>query len=167
MLKKSRDIDINMHIYLAVHYSVTVNSLWPQGQQHARLPCPSPTLEACSNLCPLSWWWHPIILSSVIPFSPCLQYFPALVSFLMSQLFEQMAKVLQLQFQHQNIQGDFPWSWLVWSPCSSRDSQSSPGPQFESISSSYQVAKILDLQHQTFQWNVQYWFPLALTGLIS
>ena len=52
-------------------------SLWPQGLQHARLPCPSPTPGACSNSCPLSWWCHPTISSSVIPFSSCLQCFPA------------------------------------------------------------------------------------------
>ena len=38
---------------------VMSNSLWPHGRQHARLPCPSPSPAACSNLCPLSWWCHP------------------------------------------------------------------------------------------------------------
>ena len=46
--------------------------------QHIRLPCPSPTPGACSNSCPLSWWCHPIISSSVAPFSSCLQSFPSL-----------------------------------------------------------------------------------------
>ena len=53
--------------------SVVSDSLWPHGLQHARLPCPSPSPRACSNLCPLSWWCHPTISSSVIPFSSCLQ----------------------------------------------------------------------------------------------
>ena len=53
----------------------------------ARLPCPSPTPRACSNSCPLNQWCHPTISSSVIPFSSCLQSFPALVSFPMSQFF--------------------------------------------------------------------------------
>ena len=57
--------------------SVMCNSLWPQGLQHTRLPCPSPSPGAFSNSCPLSWWCHPTILSSVIPFSSCLQSFPA------------------------------------------------------------------------------------------
>ena len=61
-------------------------TLQPHGLQHARLPCPSPFLRACSNSCPLSQWWHPTILSSVTPFS-CLQSFPAAGSFPMSQLF--------------------------------------------------------------------------------
>ena len=62
-------------------------TLQPHGLQHARLPCPSPSLGACSSSCPLSWWCHPTISSSVIPFSFCLQSFPASVSFLMSWLF--------------------------------------------------------------------------------
>ena len=66
--------------------SVASDSLWPHGLQHARLPCPSPTPGACSNLCPSSRWCHPTVSSSVIPFS-CLQSFPASGSFPMSQLF--------------------------------------------------------------------------------
>ena len=57
--------------------SVPSNSLQRHGLQHARLPCPSPTPEACSNSCPSSQWCHPTVLSSVIPFSSCLQSFPA------------------------------------------------------------------------------------------
>ena len=53
------------------------DSLRPHGLQHTRLPCPSPSPETCSNPCTLSWWCHPTILSSVIPFSSCLQSFPA------------------------------------------------------------------------------------------
>ena len=53
------------------------NSLQPHGLQHARLPCSSPTPGACPSSCPLSWWCHPTISSSVIPFSSCLQSFPA------------------------------------------------------------------------------------------
>ena len=63
------------------------NSLWPHELQHTRLPCPSPSPRICSNSCPLSWWCHPTISSSVILSSSCLQPFPASESFLMSQLF--------------------------------------------------------------------------------
>ena len=63
------------------------DSLQPHGLQHARLPCPSPTPRACSNSCPSSWWYHPTISSSVLPFSSCLQSFPASGSFPMSQFF--------------------------------------------------------------------------------
>ena len=86
------------------------NSLWPCRQQHARLPCPSPSFGVCANSCPLSWWYHPIISSSVDPFSSCLQSFPASGSFPMNQLFASggqsigaSASVLPM-----NIQGSFP-----------------------------------------------------------
>ena len=63
------------------------HSLQPQGLQHTGLPCPSPSPGACSDSCPLSQWGHPTILSSVVPFSSCLQSFPASGSFPMSYLF--------------------------------------------------------------------------------
>ena len=53
------------------------DSLRPHGLQQARLPCPSPTPGACSNSCPSSRWCHPTFSSSVVPFSSCLQSFPA------------------------------------------------------------------------------------------
>ena len=62
-------------------------TLRPQGMQHARLTCLSPTPQACSNSCPLRRWWHPAISSSVVPFSSCLQSLPALGSFPLSQFF--------------------------------------------------------------------------------
>ena len=67
--------------------SAVSDSLQPHGLQQARLPCPSPSPRVCSNSCPLSWWCHQTISSSVIPFSSCLQSFPASGSFPMSQLF--------------------------------------------------------------------------------
>ena len=54
-----------------VHGLTLSCSLWPHGLQHVRLSCLSPTPGACSNLSPLSWWCHPIISSSVVPFSSC------------------------------------------------------------------------------------------------
>ena len=57
--------------------SVMSGSLWPHGLQHARPPCPSPTPRVYSNSCPLNQWCHPISSSFVIPFSSCLQSFPA------------------------------------------------------------------------------------------
>ena len=71
----------------SVQFSSVTHSFWPQGLQYARLPCPSLTPEAYSNSCPLSWWCHPTILSSVIPFFSWLQSFPASESFQMNQLF--------------------------------------------------------------------------------
>ena len=62
-------------------------SLWPHGLQHPRLPCLSPTPGASSNSYSSSRWCHPTISSSVIPFSSCLQPFPASGSFQMGGLF--------------------------------------------------------------------------------
>ena len=67
--------------------SVVSDSLQSHEPQHARPPCPSPTPRVYSDLCPLSWWCHPTISSSVIPFTSCLQSFPASGSFPMSKLF--------------------------------------------------------------------------------
>ena len=69
-----------------IHW-VMSSSLQRHGLKHARLPCPSPTPGACSDSCPSSQWCHPTISSSVIPFSSCLQSFPASGSLLMSRLF--------------------------------------------------------------------------------
>ena len=65
--------------------SVVSNSLWPRELQHTSLPCPSLSPGVCSNLCPLSWWRHSTISSSVVAFSSCLQSYPASGSFPMSQ----------------------------------------------------------------------------------
>ena len=79
---------INSHLYISqFSHSVVSDSLQPHESQHARPPCPSPTLGVCPNPCPSSWRCHPAISSSVIPFSSCSQSFPALGSFPMSQLF--------------------------------------------------------------------------------
>ena len=97
--------------------SVMSNSLQPNRLQHTRLHCP-PSPGACSNSCALSQWCHSTISSSVVPFSSCLQSFPASGSFLMSHLF-------------------------------------ASGGQSIGVS-----ASILPM-------NIQDWFPLGLTGLIS
>ena len=94
--------------------------LQPHRLQHARLPCPSPTPRVCSNSCPLSWWCHPAISSSVVPLSSYLQSFPASGSFLMSWFF--------------TLGGQSIW-----------------------VSASSSVLSM----------NIQDWFPLGLTGLIS
>ena len=62
------------------------DSLWPHGLQHARLLCPSVSPRACSKPCPLSQWCHSTSSSSVMPFYPCSQSFPASGSFPMSRL---------------------------------------------------------------------------------
>ena len=100
--------------------SVMFDPSWPHGLQNARLPFPSPTPEACSNSCSLSWWCHPTISSSVVPFFSCLQLFP--------------------------ISGSFPMNQFFTS-----------GSQSTGASA---LASVLPV-------NIQDWFPLGLTGLIS
>ena len=96
--------------------SVVSDSLWPHGLQYARLPCPSPTPRACSNSCPSSWWCHPTTLSSVVPFSSCLQSFPASGSFPVSQLFASGGQSIAVSTSvlAMNIQDWFPLGWTGW-----------------------------------------------------
>ena len=77
--------------------SVMSDSLWPHELQHARPPCPSPIPGVHPNLCPLCWWYHPTVSSSVVPFSSSTQSFPASGSSQMSQLFASVAKILEFQ----------------------------------------------------------------------
>ena len=78
---------IRIHNSSQFSCSVMSDSLRLHALQHARLPCPSPTPGACPNSCLSSWWCHPTISSSVIPFSSRLQSFPASGSFQRSQFF--------------------------------------------------------------------------------
>ena len=114
----SEDANLKEGDFSSVQFSHTVMSdyLWIHGLQHARLPCPSPTPKACSNLCPSSRWCHPTTSSSIVPFSSCLQ------------------------------SGSFPMSQIFAS-----------GSQSIEVSAS---ASVLPM-------NIQDWFPLGLTGLIS
>ena len=95
--------------------SVVSDSLQPHGLQHASLRCPSPTTRASSNSCPSSQWYHPTISSSVVPFSPRLQSFPALGSFIMSQLFTSGGQSIRVSASASvlpmNIQDWFPLGW--------------------------------------------------------
>ena len=90
--------------------SVMSDSLRPHGLHRARLRPPSSTPRAHSNSCPLSRWCHPTISSSVVPFSSCLQSFPASESFPMSQLFTSGV---------QNAQNDrnYPKNWSTSFVC--------------------------------------------------
>ena len=98
--------------------SVVSDSLRPHKSQHARRPCPSPTPGVYSNSCPLSWWCHPTISSSVIPFSSHLQPFPASGSFPMSQLFasdgQSIGASASTSVLPMNIQDWFPLGWTGW-----------------------------------------------------
>ena len=116
------------------------------GLQHARLPCPLLSPRVCSNSCPLSQWCYLTISFSATRFSSCPKSFPASRSFPMSWLFTSGGQSTELQLQHQSFQWifrvDVLSDWLVWSPCSPRDSQKSL-LQHHSLKASV-------LQHSTF-----------------
>ena len=113
-------IFLNILLFSSVQFSRSVvsDSLRPHESQHARPPCPSPTPAVYSNSCPSSWWCHPAISSSVVPFSSCPQPLPASESFPMSQPFAWGGKVLEFQLQHQflpmNTQDWSPLGWTGW-----------------------------------------------------
>ena len=108
---------LDNHSFVAVQSLSCVPLFVTPWLQHTRLPCPSLSPRVCSNSCPLSWWCHPTVSSSVT-FSSCPQSFPA--------------------------SGSFPMSWLF-----------ALGGQ--NIGASVSVLPM----------NIQVWFPLELTGLIS
>ena len=103
---------------------VMSNSLWPHEPQHTRPPCPSSTPWVHLNSCPSSWWCHPTILSSVIPFSSCSQSFPASGSFQMCRLFisggQSIGVSVSASVLLMNIQDWFP---LGWTGCTSLQSK--------------------------------------------
>ena len=98
--------------------SVVSDSLWFYEPQHTRLPCPSPTPTVYPNPCLLSWWCHPTILSSVVPFSSCPQSFPASASFPMSQVFASGGQTIGVSASTSvfpmNAQELSPLEWASW-----------------------------------------------------
>ena len=116
-------LDYSLHDLLwvlKVQFSCSVlsDTLWPHALQHARLPCPLPTPRACSNSCPSSQWCHPTSSSSIVPFSSCLQSFPASGSFPMSQFFPSGGQSIGVSASASvlpmNIQDWFPLEWTGW-----------------------------------------------------
>ena len=98
--------------------SVMADSLQPHEPQHTSPPWPSPTPRVYPNSCPLSQWWYPTILSSVIPFSSCPQSFPATESFQMSQLFasggQSTGVSASTSVLPMNTQDWSPLRWIGW-----------------------------------------------------
>ena len=98
--------------------SVISNYLRPHELQHTRLPCPSPTPGVYPNSCPLNRWCHPAISSSVVPFSSCLQSFPASGTFLMSQFFtsggQSIGVSASVSVLPMNTQDWSPSGWPGW-----------------------------------------------------
>ena len=99
-------------------HSVVSDSLLPRELQHARPPCPSPTPGVHPNSRPLSRWCHPVISSSVTPFSSCPQSLPASDSFPMSQLFawggQSIGVSALASFLPKNTQDWSPLEWTGW-----------------------------------------------------
>ena len=95
-----------------------VRLLQPYELQHARPPCPSPSPGVHPNPHPLSWWCHPTISSSVIPFSSCPQSFPASGSFPMSQFFSSGCQSIGVSASTSvlpiNPQDWSPLGWTGW-----------------------------------------------------
>ena len=113
-------VPVNLVIITSVQFShlVLSDSLQPHGPQQARPPCPSPTPGVHPNSCPSSRWCHPTISSSLVPFSFCLQSFPASESFQMSQLFtsggQSIGVSASASFLPMNIQDWFPLGLTGW-----------------------------------------------------
>ena len=99
-------------------HSVMSDSLHYHGLKHARLPCPSSTPGIYSNSCPLGWWCHPTISSSVITFSSHLQSFPASESFQMSRFFTTGSQNIGVSASTlvlpMNTQDWSPLGWTGW-----------------------------------------------------
>ena len=105
--------------------SVVSNALWPHGLQHARLPCPSPAPRAYSHSCPSCCWCHPAISFCVVPFSSCLQSFPASGSFQMNQFFSSGGHSIRASASASvlpvNIQDWLPLGLTGWIPLQSKE----------------------------------------------
>ena len=115
---KDREISLLAAGSVQFSHSVVSDSLRPHELQHARPPCPSPTPGVYPNSCPLSQWCHPTISSSVVPFSSCIQPFPASWSFQMNQFFTSGGKSIgvsaSISVLRMNTQDWSPSEWTGW-----------------------------------------------------
>ena len=137
---KSKVMEKNILHSVQFSHSVVSDSLRPHGLQQARLPCPLPTLGACSNSCPSNRWCHPTISSSVLPFF-CPQSFPASGYFPVSQFFKSGSQRIGVSVSSvlpMSIQDWFPLGFTAWISLQSKGLSrvfSNTTPQFKSISS--------------------------------
>ena len=119
--------------------SVVSDSLQPHELQHSRPPCPSPTPGVHPNSCPSSWWCHPAISSSVIPFSSCSQSLPASGSSNESTLRMRWPAYWTFSFSISPFKEHpgmiFRMDWLDLLAVEGTLQESSPTPQFKSINS--------------------------------
>ena len=147
-------IIVNKRVWNAVQFSHSVgsDSLWPQELQHTRLPCPSPTPRVYSNSCPSSWWCHPAILSSVVPFSSCPQSLPGSGSFPVSQLFAWGGQSIGVSASASVL----PMNTQDWSPLEQTGWISLQSKGLSRVFSNTTVQK-----HQFFSAQVQYLFAIS------
>ena len=127
----SRYLLVTYFVYSSVNQFNSVQSLShvrlfvTHELQHARPPCPSPTPGVYSNSCPLSWWCHPAISSSVVPFSSYPQTLPASGSFPMSQLFtsggQSIGVSVWASVLPMNTQDWSPLGWTGWISLQSKE----------------------------------------------
>ena len=119
-MNASSNEQASISCFSSVHFSHSAvsDSLQPHGLNHARPPCPLSTPGVYSNSCPFSQWCHPMISSSVVPFSSCLQSFPASGSFWMSQFFTSVGQSIGVSalasVLPMNIQNWFHLGWTGW-----------------------------------------------------
>ena len=106
------------YLLLLFSLSIVSDSLRLHGLQHGSLCCHAPSPRSRSNSCPWSHWCHPIISSSVVPFSSCLQSYPASGSFSMSQFFasggQSIGVSASISVLPMNIQDWFPLGLTGW-----------------------------------------------------
>ena len=118
LLRSSENTSLMFFSSVQFSHSVVSDSLWPHGLQLTRSPCPSPAPRVYSDLSPLSQWCQPTISSSVVPFSSCLQSFPASGSFRMSQLFASGGQSIGVSSSESvlpmNTQDLSPSGWTCW-----------------------------------------------------
>ena len=107
-----------------VNPSIMSDSLRSHESQHSRPPCPSQTPGVYPDSYPSSWWCHPAISSSVIPFSSCPQSFPSSGSFPTSQLFawggQSIGVSASASVLPMNTQDWSPLGWTGWTSLQSR-----------------------------------------------
>ena len=119
LLTKNKTV-VGVSCFEAVQFSglFVSDSLQPHESQRSRPPCPSPTPRVYSNSCPSSWWCHPAISSSIIPFSSCPQSRPASESFPLSQLFawggQSTGASASASFLPKKSQSWSPSEWTGW-----------------------------------------------------
>ena len=107
--------------YICIQLSSVAQScltVWTHRLQYTSHPCPSPAPRIYSNSCPSSQWYHPTLSFSIDPFSSCLQSFPALRSFPISQFFTSGGRSIRSSSSTSvlpmNVQDWFPWGWTGW-----------------------------------------------------